>query len=268
MRLNYSTYPIWKEIESSLISSIDSPLLEVIKKEEEKAWRGAFCIAAHESIKGNLNFLTKPFRNAVIKAIPKIISSTKEYLEKPIYPSILLHEGGGTIIYNDKQVDCLKIMLVGFDRNKIVAWGTMNTTDYAVGGQGDETFLKNYNIHNYNDLHGKMSDWFTYILTTNYFINNCDIEIKQLKPKEKYRTYGEKHLNESKKNLRILDCTWFTTLISNIKQNVSGHLRWQPCGKERLQRKLIWINSFERKGFIRKAKVLNENGITKIKNHE
>lgn len=263
MRLSYKTYPIWSQIESGRISSIDGNLLTVVKTAENydyKTWLGGVCVASLESVRGDINFLTKPFRDAISKAAPKIISSTKEFLEKPIVSHILMHEGGGTIVFSDNRIDSLKIMLLGFDRNKIVAFGTMNTDNYAVGGYGDKEFLKKFTIHNseHADDHQRLSDWFTYILITNYFIKNCEIEIKELKPKEKYRTKGEKHLNESKKQIRILDCTWFTTLISNIPQNVSGHFRWQACGKEFSQRKLIWIKDFVKNGFTRKAKVLNE----------
>ena len=84
-------------------------------------------------------------------------------------------------------------------------------------------------------------------LSTLWFVRNCDIEQKIIKPKEKYRENGNKHYNESKSELIILDCRWFTELIRDIPFLVKGHFRWQPVGEGRTQKKLIWIEDFKKK---------------------
>jgi hypothetical protein len=90
-----------------------------------------------------------------------------------------------------------------------------------------------------------------------YFIHNCEIETKVVKPKEKHRLYGVKYFNESKSPFTILDCTWFTNLIRDTPFTVNGHFRWQPCGVNYSKKKLIWIDAFEKKGYTRKAKIDN-----------
>ena len=97
------------------------------------------------------------------------------------------------------------------------------------------------------------------VLSTLWFVKNCDIEQKILKPKEKFRENGNKHYNESKSELIILDCRWFTELIRDIPFLVKGHFRWQPVGEGRSQKKLIWIDDFKKEGYHRKATKLINN---------
>lgn len=67
---------------------------------------------------------------------------------------------------------------------------------------------------------------------------------------------GQKYFNETNKRISILDCTWFTNLVVSGKFGVSGHMRWQPWGPNLSQRKLIWVDAYEKEGYERKAKVL------------
>lgn len=264
MRLSHKTYPIWAEIESGLLKSISTEMLLKTKERAQpgidlKPIWGGIAVATLEAGKGEHNFLTRPFRDAIAKAAPKITgSNTKDYMNSIVRPCIFMHEGGGTIVYATREIEELKLFLVGFNRTHIVAWGTMNAGDNGVAGVGSHAFLDNFRLFPGEDEHQRMCDWFTYILITNYFINNCEIEVKELKPKEKHRTKGEKHMNESKRPIRILDCTWFTTLVSTMPQHVSGFLRWQPYGTQRMYRKLIWVDGFVRNGFTRRAKALSE----------
>jgi hypothetical protein len=71
-------------------------------------------------------------------------------------------------------------------------------------------------------------------------------------PNKKDRTNGQKHYNESKSDITILDCRWFTELIRDTPFAVRGHLRWQVHGEKRGKRKLIWIDKFEKAGYHRK----------------
>jgi len=71
------------------------------------------------------------------------------------------------------------------------------------------------------------------------------------------KVQGEKYINDTDFSIQILDSTWFTTLIRAKGFNVNGHFRLQPCGKGRKEKKLIWINPYQKKGYIRKAKKIN-----------
>jgi hypothetical protein len=85
------------------------------------------------------------------------------------------------------------------------------------------------------------------------FMEQCEIETKVVESNKKYKTNGTKIYNDTKRSITFLDCRWFTELIRTAPFSVSGHLRWQPCGEGNKKRKLIWVESYEKKGYHRKA---------------
>lgn len=104
------------------------------------------------------------------------------------------------------------------------------------------------------------SYWEIFIIAFCLFKKYCDIETKVVEPKNRRaKVGGQKYLNETDKRIAILDCTWFTNLVVSGAFGVSGHLRWQPWGPNNSQRKLIWVDSYTKDGYERKAKVLIEN---------
>ena len=104
----------------------------------------------------------------------------------------------------------------------------------------------------YNDI-AALNNYVSSILCTLYFINNCEIEVKEIKAKEKTHFNNEKYLNETTFNITVLDCRWFTDLVRNIPFNVKGHYRWQVHGERNQKRKLKWIEEFEKHGYTRRA---------------
>jgi hypothetical protein len=100
----------------------------------------------------------------------------------------------------------------------------------------------------------------SFIITFILFKKYCDIETKEVSPKNRRAVVGgNKYVNETDKRIQILDCTWFTNLVVSGAFGVTGHLRWQPCGPNLSQRKLIWVDAYEKEGYTRKAKVLMQN---------
>ena len=95
------------------------------------------------------------------------------------------------------------------------------------------------------------------------FIYFGEIETVELKPNEKFGTKlsGDRWKNESQTTFIIVDSTWNKTIISSGGFTVSGHLRLQPCGVGRLDRKLIYIEEFEKDGYSRTAPSKNIAGI-------
>lgn len=100
--------------------------------------------------------------------------------------------------------------------------------------------------------------WAKMMIVLFYFLDNCEVETKMITAKSE-RTIGlDRYLNQTRSNVGVINCTWFTTLVSNIPHGVTGHFRWQPFGEGRAQRKLIWIQDFIRNGFTRRARVLTQ----------
>ena len=97
------------------------------------------------------------------------------------------------------------------------------------------------------------------ILSLVLFLKYCDLETKIIKSGKKELHVGTKYINETKSNVEILDSTWFTTIVKSDGFKVRGHFRFQPCGEGLVNKKLIWISDFEKTGYTRTAKILNQS---------
>lgn len=91
------------------------------------------------------------------------------------------------------------------------------------------------------------------------FLKYVDLETKVVQPGQRAHHNGQKYVNESAHKIEILDSTWFTTLVRSEGFKVGGHLRLQACGPGLSQRRLTWIPDFEKKGYTRRAKILQNN---------
>jgi hypothetical protein len=81
-----------------------------------------------------------------------------------------------------------------------------------------------------------------------------DITERFLKPKASLRINSTRFLNNSKLNITFCDSLWKQRInVEGFK--VRGHFRLQPVGEGRCNRKLIWIEEFDKKGYNRRATV-------------
>lgn len=100
------------------------------------------------------------------------------------------------------------------------------------------------------------------ILSAELFINFAEVETKVMKPNTQIwddRMVNAIYNNKTRGNITVIDSTWYTNLVSSGAFKVRGHFRLQPCGHGRTQRKLTWINDFQKEGYTRKAKIENHN---------
>ncbi len=100
--------------------------------------------------------------------------------------------------------------------------------------------------------------WNALLLRFIFFRKYCDLDVKVIPATKKDKHIGVKYINETNRNITVLDSTWFTTLVKTGAFSVSGHFRWQPYGPGNSLRKLIWISDFEKEGYTRAAKVLTQ----------
>lgn len=106
-------------------------------------------------------------------------------------------------------------------------------------------------IHNHNFNNYDKSVFVIKLLT--YLIFG-DITEKHLAPKKSANMNATRFLNNSKLNITFCDSLW-KQRINTDGFKVRGHFRLQPVGEGRKDRKLIWIEEFEKKGYNRKATV-------------
>ena len=82
------------------------------------------------------------------------------------------------------------------------------------------------------------------------------MEIIESKAKSKTNVFNCKYLNETNSDIEYLDSKWFTTLINSKGFKVRGFFRMQPKKKNgEWTKELIWVEEFEKKGYVRNAKI-------------
>lgn len=97
--------------------------------------------------------------------------------------------------------------------------------------------------------------WMAWLVTLICFIKYCPLETKMVNGGRREHHAGQKYVNETEYAIEILDSTWFTTIIRSEGFKVGGHFRMQPYGPGMAQKKLIWIEPFEKTGYTRKARI-------------
>lgn len=102
--------------------------------------------------------------------------------------------------------------------------------------------------------------WEAFIISFVLFKKYCDIETKVIDPNKNRKAVvaGQKYLNETDKRITILDSTWFTNLVVSGAFDVEGHLHWYYYGPNRSMKKLQWVNTYQKSGYVRKAKAITE----------
>lgn len=246
MRLNENTYPSYMTLEKGnyAMLRIDAMFDKILTTPE--AFNGLVGGVKKSFLSAkNKYYLTKPFKEAIFQAAPKLKDKLFDMPEPAT--GIFFTDSGFTIFNWDPRSEKERLVLYGFTREVMTTFSVMDG-EGTIGGVACS--LKNGMP--YDDQDGLISWTLTSLLALN-FIEHCEIEQKLLKPKEKYRNAGQKYYNESKSDIKILDCRWFTELLRDTPFTVRGHLRWQFHGEGRKGRKLIWIDEFQKEGYHRKA---------------
>jgi hypothetical protein len=252
MRLNPQTYPAYHKLESGNFYElqVDKLLLDEYNNETSGV---SLLIQLMESLKATFllsdkrYYITEPFQKAIETAYPKIIEGGKHINDIPNDCGILFTKDGFSLYLSNPADHKLKLLVFGFTRNALTTFGYVRNDNHYGGVACTLRDGKPYDdpeiLRNYIDS----------MLTTIYFIHNCETEQKLVLPKQKHRANGVKYFNESKNDFIVLDCKWFTELIRTTPFHVRGHLRWQVYGVGKQKRKLIWIEDFEKSGYQRKA---------------
>lgn len=89
------------------------------------------------------------------------------------------------------------------------------------------------------------------------FMDYAEVQEKVVKAGTKNKGISKKSgdSNLSEFNVIRLDSAYFTRIFREEGFSVSGHFRLQPCGEGLRDRKLIYINPFEKNGYTRRAKI-------------
>ena len=246
MRLNKKNFPTYFALNDLRFLQIDN-MFETLLDSEEKF---ADFITALKHIYLQVNkkyYITNTFKDAINTARPKIEDNNKQINEIPSDCGIIFTERGFNLYLSNPSDKKVKLVSYGFTRDALTTYAVLYNDNNFGGVACSLKDGKPYNDQDY------LANYINGLLLSLYFIHNCEIEQKTLKPQDKYRENGNKHYNESNSDLIILDCKWFTELIRDAPFHVKGHLRWQVHGEKFSKRKLIWISDFDKSGYRRKA---------------
>ena len=212
-----------------------------------------------------IQFLCKPFIEAYYKAIKMI---QEAFGREPI-------ECSGTLILPsyDKihHTVFYRLSCRPYGNDKLRVLGTVigfsnengckrPMLEYAIrlGEDGEVIATRNHLAKTERTLEGTVINLLTLLL----FIKYCEVETKVVGPGRKAVHVNETYLNETTLPIEVLDSTWFTTLIRGesfmVGAETGGFFKLQPCGEGLRDRKLIWVLPYEKKGYVRKARVLKE----------
>lgn len=86
------------------------------------------------------------------------------------------------------------------------------------------------------------------------FLKYTEPDIKYIPSGKKVGTKKNGFYNLCTTDVQVVDSNWNTTVVRTEGFSVDGHLRLQPYGEGRSKYKLIWIDSFDKEGYVRKAK--------------
>jgi len=67
---------------------------------------------------------------------------------------------------------------------------------------------------------------------------------------------NEKHLNSMNIDITVIDSSWFRNIIRTSGFTVRGHFGLRSCGVNRRERRLVWIDTYKKNGYVRDAKKL------------
>lgn len=100
---------------------------------------------------------------------------------------------------------------------------------------------------------GIVDNAFGMALTTMLFKKYAQIETKIINPLSAQYFNDVYCRNDTNIKITYLNSSWFTSIVREAGFNVRGHFRLQACGEGMKDRKLIWVNDFQKSGYTREA---------------
>lgn len=231
--------------------------------EEEKKVFGRSLLLGLETSKDlfgkKITYVSQPFYEAYLKGKHKLVDVfDKEDMQES--GTFIWQAGSFTHTnfyylktYTEDDIWQAEFMFIQFSKH---AKNDFKSIDICV--TSDKTSDKTFIWKGHYDNGADHAHYFAFLVTFLCFIKHVDLETKIVNAGRRDHHVGTKYVNETKHNIEILDSTWFTTIVRSEGFDVEGHFRMQPYGPNNSKRRLQWISPFEKKGYTRTAKILNQ----------
>jgi hypothetical protein len=221
------------------------------------------------SFGSDIKYLTQPFFEALLFAMPKIMDSGmwKDALSMKCSGTVI--HGAATYCYDIKPIgnNKIKIFLFFFrdsEQNghpvlQYFFWKDESIPRLVAWISSDPDILSGESPEDHNVVQRVANDAFKSILSIIAFLQYADVQTKYLQGGKKIDDISCKYVNDTDSLVKIIDCTWITNLVKSEGFNVRGHLRLQPKKKNgKWTKQIIWIEEFKKHGYTRKAGILNK----------
>lgn len=265
MRINKKSYPILDTLNNKSLGKIPFHENDVLFLSNQEYFDD-FVNTWKKNVSGflkEINVVTNPFRESVIKVLPKLNKLAQDvtksgfkysgtYVTEDIVLMInvdvnmnedlrtipsafyVFHKSGIPLVY-------MKAGLTD-DPSENTVWISKLAKDKGIGMTVKDISIKYLSIP----------------MLYETFKKYASVDIKIMPPNTKIKSVKYRYKNETNLKLTLLDSKWFTTIIKSDAFKVSGHFRLQPKKVDGVWTKeIIWINDFEKTGYTSKAKVLS-----------
>lgn len=214
-----------------------------------------------EQWSSNIQYVTKPFYEAYTRSQSKIKSVVTESVFEEAGTLIIPWQNHTqTIFYalrtnGDKDNWDYEVMIIMFTKSPHSEEFGLDL--FVFLSKEDKDFRERI-WKGFVDQKRDSSWWIADLMCFKTFLKYAEIETKIVNGKRKEHHLGQKYVNETKYKVSILDSTYFTTISRTEGFGVRGHFRLQPYGANLADRKLIWISDYEKTGYTKRAKILNQ----------
>lgn len=209
----------------------------------------------------NIQFVTTPFYEAYRKAANKLKDVVLKTQMNESGTLIFRHETHTqTMFYRinsigDGTIDGLEAFIVMLTKH---SKSDSFAVDLSIWLSKNKNELMDIVWKGFVEQGRDMSWWIAELMLFKTFLKYAEVESKVIPGNKKDYHVGVKYLNETKNKVEVLDSTYFTTISRTEGFGVRGHFRFQPCGPWLTERRLQWISEFQKHGYTRMAKILNQ----------
>lgn len=257
MKISYSNYPVLKKLKKGFIgeiqvSEIDLYPIKILGSRMAKEFNNNSNL-----FKSHINIIRQSFYEACQHNKSKLSDLFMDIQLNDVSDFTL----NGTFIILDFVIMFNFQTKKGDENVKLVLF-IFSKDGYLLGyhsmDKGLDEALWINSIMNIPNNEESIRDWLgsklNAAITISMFKTYADVETKFLKPKQRIKEIDCKYVNDTELDLTYLDCKWFTNLIKSDGFKVRGHFCLQPCGVGLKNKKLIWINDFDKNGYTSPAR--------------
>lgn len=269
MKINYKTHKPLSHLENGTLGTVPMPMPDASHFLEDRepliALNDAFKRHCHK-IREKIYYVSQPFYDAQAKAFDRLsnlyVDMMKEDRSDFSFSGVFIIMDKVIFFHNEFKAnsDFFEAFYAAFDKNgAILEFFVSNfETNKDVYGwaysQGPllDALEKGYDLRGY--LQNNMINTSVIVM----FMKYAEVETKTVFPNKK-RRFGDPYRNDTMFPITHLNSKWFTNIVKSESFKVRGHFRLQPKKVNgEWTKELIWINEFEKSGYVSKAKMLNQ----------